>query len=98
LRNWLTTLKPIWIPVLSDAGGTRDAVDAVERIGISITEKLARMWGHGDDLMLFENIAGDWMPITVTESNEVAIFAQDLSIGCTVGANNSSAVLVAPTF
>jgi hypothetical protein len=96
--NWLVTLKPVWLPVLFDGEMVCEAFETSERIGISITENLARMWGAGSDEKQYEKISSDLNPIVVLESNQVAVFAKGLTPGSTISTANSSAVLVAPTF
>jgi len=96
--NWLVTLEPVWVPVLSDGDISCDAFDATERIGISITENLARMWGPYSEIDLFEDFAGEITPIAVVESNQVAVISDGLTPGSTIAAETSTAVLVAPTF
>lgn len=96
--NWLNTLQPIWIPVLSDGEMVCEAFETRERIGIAITENLARMWGAGLDETQYEKNSGDLNPIVVLESNRVAVFANDLTPGSTITTRDSNAFLVAPTF
>jgi hypothetical protein len=96
--NWLITLKPVWLPVLSDGEMVCEAFETSERIGIAITENLARMWGAGSDEKQYEKISSDLNPIVVLESNQVAVFAKDLTPGSTISTENSGAFLVAPTF
>ena len=96
--NWLVTLKSVWVPVLSDGEIVCEAFETSERIGIAITENLARMWGAGSDEKQYEKISSDLNPIVVLESNQVAVFAKGLTPGSTISTANSSAVLVAPTF
>ena len=96
--NWLTTLRPVWVPVLSDGDRVCEAFETNERIGIAVTEDLARMWGASEDKKLSEKTATDFNPIIVIESNQVALFSQGLTPGGTITTANSSAVLVAPTF
>jgi len=96
--NWFSLLNPVWVPVYTDDNTTCEAFESTERIGISITEILARMWGPGQDENLFEKALGSSMPIAVVESNQVALLANELTPGATISAQNSSALLVAPTF
>ena len=96
--NWLDTLKPVWIPVLSDGEMVCEAFETDHRIGISVTEDLARMWGASEDEKLSEKITSDGKSVVVIESNQVALFSKGLTPGSTISTANSSAVLVAPTF
>jgi hypothetical protein len=96
--NWISILKPVWVPVLNVADTSCDAFEATERVGISITEHLARMWGSEDGSDLFENIDGELSPAVMVESNQVAIAGIGLTPGSTVATKNSIARLVAPTF
>jgi hypothetical protein len=96
--NWISILKPVWVPVLNVADTSCDAFEATERVGISITEHLARMWGSEDGSDLFENIDGELSPAVMVESNQVAIAGTGLTPGSTVATKNSIANLVAPTF
>jgi hypothetical protein len=96
--NWISILKPVWVPVLNVADTSCDAFEATERVGISITEHLARMWGSEDGSDLFENIDGELSPAVMVESNQVAIAGTGLTPGSTVATKNSIARLVAPTF
>ena len=96
--NWLATLSPIWIPILTDGEVTCEAYEATQRVGIAITENLVRMWGSDDDTSLFEKSNDVFSAITVVETNQVALLSIDLNPGSTIAANNSGAVLVAPTF
>lgn len=96
--NWLSGLNPVWVPVLTIADNTYEAFEARERVGISITETLARMWGPNENLKLVQKISSEVTPITVIESNLVAILSNNLTPGATLSTENSVAVLVAPTF
>lgn len=96
--NWLATLKPVWVPVVTNLETVCEAFEVTERVGIAVSETLARMWGPSTGADLVENISGTFTPVTVTESNPVAIVSNHLTLGSTISANNSSAVLVAPTF
>jgi hypothetical protein len=96
--NWLSVLNPVWVPVLSVADNTYEAFEARERVGIAITETLARMWGPGGDMKLVQRIASEVMSIDVVEANQVAVLSNNLTAGATISTENSVAVLVAPTF
>jgi hypothetical protein len=96
--NWISTLKPIWVPVLNVADTSCDAFEATERVGISITEDSARMWGPETGLALFEKVKSRINPLTILESNQVVIKSSNLTPGSTVSTESSSANLVAPTF
>ena len=96
--NWLADLKPVWVPVLTDADNAYEAYEATERVGISITETLARMWGPGQDENLVERNPSGSNEITVIESNQVALIASELTPGSSITGANSGALLVAPTF
>ena len=96
--NWLLTLEPVWVPVLSDGDIACEAFDATQRIGIATTEHFGRMWGPEAVIELFESATGQMTAIEIVESNKVAIFATRLTPGNTIRVQNSSAVLVAPTF
>lgn len=96
--NWLATLKPVWVPVLTDGEISREAFEATKRIGIAVTEEFARMWGSGTDLDLFEHKKGNAAALSFVESNQVALVAHSLTAGSTISEQDSMAVLVAPTF
>ena len=96
--NWLATLSPVWIPILTDGEVTCEAYEATQRVGIAITDNLVRMWGSGDDTSLFEKSNDVFSAISVVETNQVALLSIELNPGSTIAANNSGAVLVAPTF
>ena len=97
-RNWLATLVPVWVPILTAGEVTCEAYDAIRRVGISITENLVRMWGSGDDENLFETSSDNETSIGVVEANQVALIASNLTPGSTIAAKGASEVLVAPTF
>ena len=96
-NNWLATLKPIWVPVLSDAGSVCEATATSARVGIAITENLVRMWGPSQDEELFANV-DHIEQIAVIESNQVALLASGLTPGSTISTSDSEALLAAPTF
>ena len=96
--TWLATLSPIWVPILSNGESVCEATDATERIGIVITEDLARTWGPADPIDLFENMISSVRQIEIVESNQIALTSKDLTPGNTIRSANSSALLVAPTF
>jgi hypothetical protein len=96
--NWISTLKPVWVPVLNVDNTSCDAFEATERVGISITEDLARMWGPAGEKELFEKIDGESIPVSILESNQVAIKSSNLTPGDTIATQSSKANLVAPTF
>ena len=96
--NWISILKPVWVPVLNMADISCDAFEATERVGISITEGLARMWGSEDGADLFEKIDSTDVPISIAETNQVVLAGTGLTPGSTVATKNSPAYLVAPTF
>jgi hypothetical protein len=96
--NWISILDPIWIPVLIDGDNSSDAYQATERIGTSITESIARMWGADEGSDLFERMNGTAKPVKVVESNQVVLASSGLTPGSTVSTEKSKANLVAPTF
>jgi len=96
--NWLITLNPVWVPVLTDGEIVREAFETNKRIGIAITEDVARMWGAVEDEKLSEKTASGSKSVVVIDSNQAALFSQGLTPGSTISTENSSAVLVAPTF
>ncbi len=96
-NNWLATLKPMWVPVLSDAGSVCEATATSARVGIAITENLVRMWGPSQDEELFANV-DHIEQIAVIESNQVALLASGLTPGSTISTSDSEALLAAPTF
>jgi hypothetical protein len=96
--DWISTLKSVWVPVLNVADTSCDAFEATERVGISITENLARMWGSETGSALFERVNGGFNPVAILESNQVAIKSSNLTPGSTVATESSNANLVAPTF
>lgn len=96
--NWISILEPIWVPVLNYGDNSHEAFEATERVGISITESIARMWGSEESSDLFENINGTLIPVKIIESNQVALASAGLTPGSTVSTANSKANLVAPTF
>jgi hypothetical protein len=98
LSNWLNTLVPVWIPILSDNDTVLEATDATERIGIVITEYLARMWGTNSDAEFFEVKDGLARQIQIIESNPIALCANALTPGSTIRTQNSTSDLGAPTF
>lgn len=96
--KWISTLEPVWVPILKTADRTQDAFEATERVGISITQDLARMWGPNNDTALFEKIHGKLLPLLITESNQVALTGTNFTPGSSISTENSIANLVAPTF
>jgi hypothetical protein len=96
--NWISILEPVWIPVLVDGDNSFDAHEATERIGTSITESIARMWGSDESTDLVEKVNGASRPVKILESNQVALASTGLTPGSTVSTENSKANLVAPTF
>lgn len=96
--HWLGVLKPVWIPVLSDAGTVCEATESSTRVGIAVTENLVRMWGPNQDVNLWIHSDGSAKPIAIVESNQVALIASDLVPGSTISAAESQALLTAPTF
>jgi hypothetical protein len=96
--NWISTLKPVWVPVLNVANTSCDAFEATERVGISITEDLARMWGPASTKELYEKIDSESNPVSILESNQVAIKSSNLNPGATIATQSSTANLVSPTF
>lgn len=98
VSNWISILKPVWVPILNVAEVSCDAFEATERVGISITEDLVRVWGPESLEELFEKIDSGPIPVINLESNQVAIKSSNLTPGSTVAIENSKAKLVAPTF
>jgi hypothetical protein len=96
--NWISILEPIWVPVLNDGDNSCDAYEVTERIGTSITECIARMWGADEGSDLFERMNGASRPVEILESNPVALSSTGLTPGSTVSTESSKASLVAPTF
>jgi hypothetical protein len=95
--NWISILDPVWVPVLTVSDQACEAFEANERVGISITEDFARMWGPSDDVALFEKSVTE-ISINIVESHQVALIAKNLTAGSTIAAAESNAVLVAPVF
>ena len=98
LSNWLGTLKPIWIPVLSVDDIACEVNETTSRVGIAITEQVARMWGPDVKAQLFETVSAGKQGIELVASTPVAILAIGLTPGSTISDENFEAVLVAPTF
>ena len=96
--RWLDVLKPVWVPVLSDAGSVCEATETATRVGIAVTETLVRVWGPSQDVNLWIHVDGSAKPIAIVESNQVALIASDLVPGSTISAADSQALLTAPTF
>jgi hypothetical protein len=96
--NWISNLKPVWVPILTVDNNSCDAYEATERVGTSITEGVARMWGFDEGSVLFEKVNGTLTPVTIIESNQVALASADLTPGSTISTEKSKANLVAPTF
>lgn len=96
--NWLATLRPVWVPVITDEGAAHEAFETNDRVGIAITEQLARMWGPVNDSTLFEKVEPVFAQLNYIESNAVALLAFDLTPGSTISTEASTAALVAPTF
>lgn len=96
--KWISTLEPVWVPILKTADRAQDAFEATERVGISITEDVARMWGPNNDTALFEKIDGKLLPLQITESNQVALVGTNFTPGSSISTENSISNLVAPTF
>jgi flavin-dependent dehydrogenase len=83
---------------LKERGVSVLVLEATERIGTSITESIARMWGSETGSALFERVNGGFNPVAILESNQVAIKSSNLTPGSTVATESSNANLVAPTF
>ena len=96
-KNWISILDPVWVPVLTVSDHACEAFEANERVGISITEDIARMWGPSEDIDLFEKL-NTQIPVRVVESNPAVVLATNLTPGSTIAAAQSNAVLVAPVF
>lgn len=96
--DWVSTLSPVWVPVLNLANESQEAHETKERIGISVTEDLVRMWGPEITAELFEKIDSIDIPVSILASSQVAAIASGLTPGSTIAAKDSVASLVAPTF
>ncbi len=96
--HWLDVLKPVWVPVLSDAGTVCEATETATRVGIAVTETLVRVWGPSQDVNLWIHVDGSAKPIAIVEWNQVALIASDLVPGSTISPADSQALLTAPTF
>ena len=97
-NNWLATLRPVWVPVLSSADGTCEAFETTDRVGIAITEQLARMWGPIGDSQLFENLGDLQTPVRTVAANGVVLLTIELKPGRTISTKGLSVELFAPTF
>lgn len=96
--SWLSNLKPVWLPSLVNAQTTTDASLASERIGIAITENIARMWGNSTQDEMLMTMSGETSSVDITLDSSAIIIASELVPGATLRNLKSTSLLFTPAF
>lgn len=98
LRTWLKSLSPEWIPTLTQNDTTIDVTESSVRVGIAITESLARMWSEKDTTPLVAWNETQTITPNVQFEDEVILITEKLEPGMTLSAAPRNCELVAPIF
>jgi hypothetical protein len=96
--SWIANLDPMWLPILVEAESTTDVSNAQERIGIAITNEIARMWGDQSQEALLMIKNGDGSKVDVDLDSPAIIVASELSPGATLRNSTSNSLLFTPAF
>ena len=96
--SWIANLAPVWLPSLVDAQSTTDVAHAQERIGIVLTEEIARMWGdqNQEELLMIKN--GEVSNVDTKLDSPAIIIASELTPTATLRNSKSSSLLFTPAF
>ena len=96
--DWITRLSPVWLPSLVGDEATSDVLHSRERIGIVITQEVARMWGTDTQEKLLMINAGESLNFDLVLDTTSIIIAQDLINGATLRTASSGSLLITPAF
>lgn len=96
--NWLANLVPMWLPSLVNAESTTDVSHAQERVGIVITDKVARMWGNQSQEELFMIKNSETSNVGITLDAPAVLIASALIPGATLRVSNCTSLLFTPAF
>ncbi len=96
--DWISRLSPVWNPSVVQNENTSDVSHANERLGIALTEKIARMWGEPSEQDLVMAFNGSQSSLEILYESEPLMIAKNLKPGATICVSSSSSVLLAPTF
>ena len=96
--NWLSNLNPVWLPSLVHPEATTDASLASERIGIAITENIARMWGNPTQDEMLMITSGEMSSVEISFDSSAVLIASELTPGATLRNLKSTSLLFTPAF
>ena len=96
--NWLSNLNPVWLPSLVHPEATTDASLASERIGIAITENIARMWGNPTQDEMLMTTSGEMSSVEISFDSSAVLIASELTPGATLRNLKSASLLFTPAF
>lgn len=96
--NWLENLVPMWLPSLVDADTTTDVSQTKERIGIAITDEVARMWGNQSQEALIMIKKGETSNVGIALDAPAVLIASALIPGATLRGSNCTSLLFTPAF
>ena len=96
--NWLSNLNPVWLPSLVHPEATTDASLASERIGIAITENIARMWGNPTQDEMLMTTSGEMSSVEISFDSSAVLIASELTPGATLRNLKSTSLLFTPAF
>lgn len=96
--SWISKLNPVWLPSLVNAESTTDASLASERIGIVITENIARMWGIQTQEEVLMIKGSEVSSVDIKLDSSAIIIASELTPGATLRNLKSTSLLFTPAF
>lgn len=96
--SWISNLHPMWLPSLVNAESTSDVSHTQERVGIVITNEIARMWGNQtqEELLMTKN--DEVSNVDIKLDSPAIIVASELAPGATLRSSNSISLLITPAF
>ena len=96
--NWIKNLDPVWLPSIESQDVTSDVTHATQRIGIAITQGLARMWGQQNHESLVMTSPGQTSQVSIECECAAIIVASGLVPGATLRNAKSTSLLITPAF
>ena len=96
--NWISSLTPVWIPSVVCEEFTSDVSSTNERLGIVITQEVARMWGAQNQEQLLMNLNAETVQIAAELETAAVVIASRLEPGATLRNANSTCELITPAF
>lgn len=98
IKAWLSTLKPHWIPTITQNGITIDVTESQSRVGVAITESVARMWSTKSETPIVAWDRNSTISVSPQFEDDSILIADHLVAGMTLSQSPNDCELVTPIF